>query len=464
MRGAGAGEDDVRSAQGREDRRGSSGRASAGQRMSSASVRVMRAWRRLPYERRLAAVASLALFVTLFLPWYQETVIAGGITSLRSASVSLTGWGAFSFVEAAVLLVAAGVLTLLFIRAEGQAFHVPGGDGGVITAAGLWTCALIIWRMFDKEGTTGHGQYATTTGIEWGIFVALAVAGLLAYSGSRIRSAHEPEPALPGEGEPTSEAVRDRPTGTRRRSSGRAGRAPGEATDLDVDRPWSRRSDTSREPEPADPERTAPTQPMADGRSRPARAEPTTTGGGSAPAGGGPHPAGGGPRPASGESRPASGGPIPARGVSDPGGDPASGGQRIRKRPRSVGAPFAGSPPPASGSPDPAGRSGDPERVGRAGRTDPTEPTIPGMTPARSERPPGVASDEIVAGRRREAQRRDEPRHHPLDPREIAELDIAEPPPARLSRSAPAPVPPLKGDDESDPAADQLTMRLDRPR
>jgi hypothetical protein len=168
-------------------------------RVAVTTGRLTRVWRALPFERRLAAAAAIGLFVTLFLPWYQETVIARGVTSLRSLSDSLTGWGAFSFVEAAVLLVAAGVLLLLFVRAEGEAFHVPGGDGGVITAAGAWTCVLIIWRMFDKEGTTGHGLYSTSSGIEWGIFVALAVAGLLTYTGTRIRLAHEPEPPLPGE-------------------------------------------------------------------------------------------------------------------------------------------------------------------------------------------------------------------------------------------------------------------------
>src|ERR1700729_2879641 len=102
--------------------------------------RVARAWQGLPPERRLAAGAAVLLFLTLFLPWYQETVIAGGTPAkLQSVSASLTGWGAFSFVEAAVLLVAVSVLTLLFVRAEGQAFHVPGGDGAVITAAGIWT-------------------------------------------------------------------------------------------------------------------------------------------------------------------------------------------------------------------------------------------------------------------------------------------------------------------------------------
>jgi hypothetical protein len=128
------------------------------------------------------------------------TLIAPGqSTKLQSASAAITGWGAFSFVEAAVLLVAGGVLTLLFQRAEGRAFHLPGGDGGVITAAGLWTCALIVWRIFDKQGASTHGPSATSSGVEWGIFVALAAAAFLAYSGSRIRAAHRPEPPLPGE-------------------------------------------------------------------------------------------------------------------------------------------------------------------------------------------------------------------------------------------------------------------------
>ncbi len=196
-------------------------------RVAAITGRLTRVWRALPSERRLAAAAAIGLFATLFLPWYQETVIARGVTSLRSLSDSLTGWGAFSFVEAAVLLVAAGVLLLLFVRAEGQAFHVPGGDGGVITAAGGWACVLIIWRMFDKEGTAGHGLYSTSSGIEWGIFVALAVAGLLTYTGTRIRLAHEPEPPLPGE------RPRRRRLGARKRD--RAGRAPSRAATTPVE-------------------------------------------------------------------------------------------------------------------------------------------------------------------------------------------------------------------------------------
>jgi hypothetical protein len=189
------------------------------QRVRTGVGRVIRAWQALPPERRLAALAAVGLSLTLFLPWYQETVIADGFKTLQSVSATLTGWGAFSFVEAALLLVAIGVLVLLFQRAEGRAFHLPGGDGWVITAAGLWTCVLVMWRIFDKQGGTVHGQYATTYGIEWGIFVALGVAAFLAYAGSRIRAAHRPEPPLPGEEhQPTprrkSAQPSDRPVGS----------------------------------------------------------------------------------------------------------------------------------------------------------------------------------------------------------------------------------------------------------
>jgi hypothetical protein len=174
--------------------------ATAAHRVGSGANRLVRAWRRLPHERRLAAYACIGLFLTLFLPWYQETVfVASSSGKLQGVSQSLTGWGAFSFVEAAVLLVGVGVLTLLLQRAEGRAFHIPGGDGGVITAAGVWTSLLVVWRIFDKQGTNNHGQILNSSGIEWGIFVALAVATFLAYAGTRIRAAHQPEPPLPGE-------------------------------------------------------------------------------------------------------------------------------------------------------------------------------------------------------------------------------------------------------------------------
>ena len=98
--------------------------------------RLIRAWRVMPHEQRLAAYASLGLFVTMFLPWYQRQFFVVVGSNLAPGSDTQTAWAQFSFVEAAVLLVAVGVLTLLFQRAEGKAFHLPGGDGTAIIRNG----------------------------------------------------------------------------------------------------------------------------------------------------------------------------------------------------------------------------------------------------------------------------------------------------------------------------------------
>jgi sulfite exporter TauE/SafE len=156
-----------------------------------AAGRVTGAWRRLPGERRMAALAAVGLFVAMFLPWYQIT--ARTRNGLDSANVS--AFGDFSFVEAAVLLVALGVLVLLFMRAEGRAFHLPGGDGSVILAAGAWTTVLLVWRAFDKP----HTDHASALGLQWGFVFAFAASGALAYAGHRVRAAHRAEPPLPGD-------------------------------------------------------------------------------------------------------------------------------------------------------------------------------------------------------------------------------------------------------------------------
>ena len=161
----------------------------------SAGPRIVRAWSVLDRERRLAAVAALALFATMLLPWYQQNAVVSASKTAPLVSRNLNAFQVFSFVEAAVLLVAVAVLVLLFERADGRTFHLPGSDGAVVLAAGVWTALLLVLRLFDKPGIA-HNGVAANVGVQWGIFFALAAAGLLAYSGSRMRATPRPEPPL----------------------------------------------------------------------------------------------------------------------------------------------------------------------------------------------------------------------------------------------------------------------------
>lgn len=106
-----------------------------------------RAWRYLDFEQRVAGVGALLLIVSTF--------------------------GPFSFVEAAIVLVALAVLLLLKKRADGRSFHLPFGDGAVIMAAGAWSALLIVIRLFDRP----LGQN----------LLALVCAAILVLAGLRMR-------------------------------------------------------------------------------------------------------------------------------------------------------------------------------------------------------------------------------------------------------------------------------------
>jgi hypothetical protein len=122
--------------------------ASLGAKSSEFIRSLPQAWRLLGPEQRVAAVASLLLIVSTF--------------------------GAFTFVEAAEILAALGVLLLLKKRTDGSVFHLPFGDGTAIAAAGVWCGILILIRLFERP----LGQN----------LLALACAALMFAAGIRERA------------------------------------------------------------------------------------------------------------------------------------------------------------------------------------------------------------------------------------------------------------------------------------
>jgi hypothetical protein len=167
--------------------------------MSGVAARVGRVWVRLTPEQRMAAISAILLLLSMLLPWYQES----GFRGSGAQHLGLNAFQVYGFVEAAIFVVALGVLVLLWLRGDGRAFHLPGGDGTVIMAAGIWVCFLVFYRTLDKPNVDAEH----TIGINWGIFVAFLLGALMAWNGVRIRATHTPEPALDeDETAPVSEA------------------------------------------------------------------------------------------------------------------------------------------------------------------------------------------------------------------------------------------------------------------
>jgi hypothetical protein len=185
--------------------------------------------RSLPPESRMTGGAAAALAFSLLLPWYQVSFFQGS----RAVTDSRSALQVFTWIEAAILLVALAVLFLVYARAQRQAFHLPGGDGFVVSAAGVWALALIVWRLFDKPSVSVSNS-AATVGIQWGIFFSLIAAVALVAAGARVRAAGRPEPPNPTAEEPEWEVP---PRARRERAANGRPREQTEVTEVLRERP-----------------------------------------------------------------------------------------------------------------------------------------------------------------------------------------------------------------------------------
>ncbi len=165
------------------------------------------AWASLYSEQKLASAAAIGLLLSMLLPWYQQsgfvTRPGQAPTELGDSFNAFQSWG---FVEASVLLVALGVLVLCGARADRRAFHLPGGDGVVLMAAGGWVMFLIFYRQLDRPSGNDSGVLRPVgspswgeVGVNWGIFVAFLLGAVLVYAGWQMRAHKRPEPLLDGD-------------------------------------------------------------------------------------------------------------------------------------------------------------------------------------------------------------------------------------------------------------------------
>jgi hypothetical protein len=235
--------------------------------------RVRRAFGVLASEQRRVILAAALVLVSMLLPWYSKSTNAitnRGLDTVHESRMAIT---VPSFVEASIFLVAIAVLALMFARGERRAFHLPFGDGIVVSAAGAWVAFLVFYRFIDQPagGTTKTLVYSYD--LSWGIFFGLLAAAFLIYAGTRLRLANVSEPPLPGAGpdaaptvavprppEPATTSARTRAEREAERAA-REQRRRGETGETAV---VPAPAPTTRAPDPAPTER-APARPEIDG-------------------------------------------------------------------------------------------------------------------------------------------------------------------------------------------------------
>jgi hypothetical protein len=130
----------------------------------------------LTAHERLAVAGAAVVAASLALPWY-GVALGGGLVK--------TALGTFGLIEAAILLTVGAAIALVVACSRGFALPRPLHEGSLLAAAGVWTAALIAYRMLDRPdfGLAGVGD----TSLRYGIFIALLGAGLMVVGGLRKR-------------------------------------------------------------------------------------------------------------------------------------------------------------------------------------------------------------------------------------------------------------------------------------
>jgi MFS family permease len=174
---------------------------------------VPRTPRQMHGRRVFAAAAAAGLLVSLFAPWYRETVVARGVTGLRTLTLTRSGWQAFSATELLILVVA--VLSLLIVIGMGRDDPDNRDDrapdrlrlsGVVVAALGTIAFVVVLVRLTTAPGTTQHALDETMVAIRWGIFLGLVCSAALTAAGLRLIRARQPTAGrAPAERSPQAE-------------------------------------------------------------------------------------------------------------------------------------------------------------------------------------------------------------------------------------------------------------------
>ncbi|MCW2983258.1 MAG: hypothetical protein JWR63_828, partial [Conexibacter sp.] len=152
--------------------------------------RLRRAFGAMASDQRRVVLAAALVLASLLLPWYSKSTAGFNGRSLAATHEAKLAIFVPSFVEASIFLVAVAIVVLMFFRGEGRGFHLPFGDGIVVSAGGAWVGFLVFYRFIDQPagGTTNNLVYSYD--LSWGIFFGLLAAAHLIYAGTRLRLAN----------------------------------------------------------------------------------------------------------------------------------------------------------------------------------------------------------------------------------------------------------------------------------
>ena len=140
--------------------------------------------RRVRAGELVAGAAGAVLLASMFLSWY----------SVSSRDDTLTAWGAFSFVDILLALVALLGIVLALSEVVGRGPALPVALGVVTTTLALAGTLLVLYRIINQPGP--NDAISVDVGAYVGLLASLGVflGAWLSLSDERPRPADPPPP------------------------------------------------------------------------------------------------------------------------------------------------------------------------------------------------------------------------------------------------------------------------------
>lgn len=129
---------------------------------------------------KIVAASAVALFISLFFPWYGLSAASGGLDLSDTANA----WEALRDIDILLFLCAVMMAGIVVARLAGGLPELPVSPGQVLFAVGAFAFLLVLYRFIDiptPDVLPAQGHLSR----EWGVFVALVAAGGMAYGGFR---------------------------------------------------------------------------------------------------------------------------------------------------------------------------------------------------------------------------------------------------------------------------------------
>jgi hypothetical protein len=132
---------------------------------------------RLSPGEKIAAIAAVLLFVSMFFAWFGFENVANELSDqfgvdVGASSFSFNAWESFDFIDLVLMLTVLVAVGTALVRASDAVVDFP-LNPAVAVLGGIATL-LVLYRIIDPPGGSDR---------EWGVFLGLVLSAAVAFGG-----------------------------------------------------------------------------------------------------------------------------------------------------------------------------------------------------------------------------------------------------------------------------------------